>query len=262
MASDGYLENWFGRISNWSPMEVAQERYAWIQFHGVPLHAWTRELFEMLLSSFGRFVTMDDNTFMKNRLDIARILLLMTSPEPVHWVMKVKINGLIYSIRVVEELYGTQPIERSKKNILPMVVSDSESDGGDTFSGDYVSEFSFTLEPNFEIQNPKVGESKINMEQKEETLDLETNDSRNGLVFDHLNCELVKDNNCEQRSETAGNLNIDVDKDDLACEVQRSLEIRLSDLVHQLHNGNHHTDAGLGDYNSHLSCPRGPAMTN
>lgn len=71
----GYLGNWFVCISKWTYMEVAREHHAWIRFCGVSIHAWTQELFEMLLSCFGRFITMDDNIFTKRRLDVTRVLL-------------------------------------------------------------------------------------------------------------------------------------------------------------------------------------------
>lgn len=84
--SGGFLDNWFSRNVKWLPMEVSRERYTWIRCHGIPLHAWTAEVFESIVASLGRFITLDDNTFNMKRFDMPRILILTSSPEAVEKV--------------------------------------------------------------------------------------------------------------------------------------------------------------------------------
>lgn len=149
----GFLENWFSRIVKWIPMEVPCEHYTWIRCQGVPLHAWTAEFFESIVSSLGRFITLGDNTFNMKRFDMARIHILMTSPEAVHKVERVRINGIIYAIRVVEELfpmyYEACPVRRKIVSADSMSTSEVSSD----FSDHIFSDGSFPPEEDF--QNSK-----------------------------------------------------------------------------------------------------------
>lgn len=152
---------------------------------------------------------MDDNTFNKERLDVARVLLLTMSPEPANRVMKVKTNGSLYSIRVVEELFATQPIERGKRNTSSRVVSDSESDDVDSFSSDYVSEFSFTSEPDFEIQKLETVGAQLTGEKKGEAINPMTTQSRtelvsNSILAEHLNSDRINDKVCVLGTENYG----------------------------------------------------------
>lgn len=157
----GFLENWFNRIVKWSPMEVPRERYTWIRCQGIPLHAWTAEFFESIVSSLGRFITLDDNTFTFNmkRFDMARIQILASSPDAVHKVQQARINGLLYSIRIVEELfpvsYEACPAWRKVASADDMSASDATSN----FSGDVFSACSFPSDEEFQIQKFVEGEN-------------------------------------------------------------------------------------------------------
>ena len=49
---------------------------------------------------------LDKNTRTKNGLDVARILLRTTMLEPLNHNVRVKIDGHIFNIRIVEEVFG------------------------------------------------------------------------------------------------------------------------------------------------------------
>lgn len=78
------VETWFYDIKPWSPGQVATERETWIRCQGVLLHAWTWKFFEMIVTSFGRFVSLDSNTMNMKRLDMARVLVRTTSWEAIN----------------------------------------------------------------------------------------------------------------------------------------------------------------------------------
>lgn len=171
--SGGFLDNWFSRIVKWLPMEVPRERYTWIRCHGIPLHAWIAEVFESIVASLGRFITLDDNTFNMKRFDMPKMLILTSSPEAVYKVEKVRINGLQYSIRVVEELFPVvyEGVLASKK-VQPL-ESSSESDASSDFSGHIFLECSFSSEAEFQIQNDMLqgaveGEKNLGVEDIQE----------------------------------------------------------------------------------------------
>lgn len=154
----GFLENWFSRIVKWTPMEVPREHYTWIRCQGIPLHAWTAEFFESIVSSLGRFITLDDNRFNMKRFDMPRIQILTTSPEAVHKVERVRINGIIYVIRVVEELfpvyYEACPVRRKIVSADSMSTSEVSYD----FFDHVFSDGSFPPEEDFQIQKDVEGE--------------------------------------------------------------------------------------------------------
>lgn len=97
------FEEWFSDLSVWSTEQGAKERYAWVRCQGAPFHAWGEDFFRMVATGVGRFVYVDTLTAKKQRCDVARILVQPSSPEVVNQLVKVKINGVIYSIKLVDE---------------------------------------------------------------------------------------------------------------------------------------------------------------
>lgn len=116
-------------LAPWTPGEVAKERYAWVRCLGVPLHAWNGYLFQKLVTCFGRFVTMDSSTMFKKRFDVARVMIQTSSSEVVNRILKVKINGDFYAIRVVEEPFTdaiVSPFSHEDQQKVEENVSDDE----------------------------------------------------------------------------------------------------------------------------------------
>lgn len=67
------------------------------------LHAWTNSFCEMIVSSLGRYDSMDENTLDGKSYDMARILIRTTSWEFINRIVKVKVNGVFYNNRLIEE---------------------------------------------------------------------------------------------------------------------------------------------------------------
>lgn len=125
------VETWFYDIKPWSPGQVATEREAWIRCQGVPLHAWTWQFFEMIVTSFGRLVSLDSHTMNMKRLDVARVLVRTTSWEAINRVTKVSINGNIFSLRLLEEPFHEIVYNHKKTNTEEEELSTSNSNSLD-----------------------------------------------------------------------------------------------------------------------------------
>lgn len=97
------LEVWFHDIRGWSPM-ISTERNVWVKCQGAPLHVWTQQFFEMIVGCLGNFVSLDSN-ILKNSYEAARILIRTSSWEFINRIIKVRINGLFYNIRLLKEVY-------------------------------------------------------------------------------------------------------------------------------------------------------------
>lgn len=101
--SDEVLETWFRDIRQWSQGEVAREREAWIRCQGVPIHGWSIKLFEMLAGSLGKFISVDESTLNNKSFDVGRFLIRTSSWEVVNRLVKIRINGMFFNIRLLEE---------------------------------------------------------------------------------------------------------------------------------------------------------------
>lgn len=66
----------------------------WVRYFGVPVHAWTPELFSSLVKLFGSYMCSDDNTKKKKAMDVARFLVRTDS------FVAVKVLSRLKSIRM------------------------------------------------------------------------------------------------------------------------------------------------------------------
>lgn len=126
------FENWFKDLRPWTPTEVEKEHYAWIRCQGVPLQVWNGEFFEKLVSSLGRYVSMDSTTMSKKRFDVARVMIQTSSLETITRIIKVKINGVFFSIRLVEEPFPDSIVSPCSHEVYHWKAEKDMSDGSET----------------------------------------------------------------------------------------------------------------------------------
>ncbi|GKV05107.1 hypothetical protein SLEP1_g17149 [Rubroshorea leprosula] len=98
-----WLGNWFEEIKPWSQTMVATEKFTWIRCLGLPLHAWKLEYFQSFGNLWGTFISVDDSTSKKIRLDVARFLISTSIMEPISKSLFVKINGVMFRVKFSEE---------------------------------------------------------------------------------------------------------------------------------------------------------------
>lgn len=133
------LENVFSDIKPWEPHLVPRVRTVWLRVTRVPVHAWGEDFFRFISHLVGNFIYLDEDTSSKARLDVGRLLVTVSSLEVINRTVKVKVNDLVSSIRMVEEVFAVHPYNRSKSMELNsesgFTSDDSEFVEG-TFLGD------------------------------------------------------------------------------------------------------------------------------
>ncbi|KAG4909852.1 hypothetical protein JHK87_055968 [Glycine soja] len=83
----------FGVIEKWPLDLYTENRMAWLRCYGVPLHTWNEQCFEQSVGLVGRYIEMDSTTIDINRVEYAKIWVLVLSQNPVIKSTRVKING-------------------------------------------------------------------------------------------------------------------------------------------------------------------------
>lgn len=98
------------------PELVATARSIWLKITGVPAHIWEERFFRLVSQLVGTFISIDDSTRDKVRLDTARALITTSAKEIINTVVEVKVNGTMYNIRMLEESIISAPTQGSDPN--------------------------------------------------------------------------------------------------------------------------------------------------
>ncbi|GKV30582.1 hypothetical protein SLEP1_g39382 [Rubroshorea leprosula] len=122
-----WLAQWFTDIKPWNPELVAAERFTWLRCQGVPLHIWKSSFFEIVANLFGKFISLDNSTIKKSRLDVAKILVMTPSQANIQRVIKVKARESTFHIRISEEL-GIDNLFSLHSNFVLCRNEDSEDE--------------------------------------------------------------------------------------------------------------------------------------
>jgi hypothetical protein len=105
-----WMEQWFKEIRPWKPNDVDLERIIWLRIFGIPVHAWNDGFFSKVAEQWGTFMNTDVVTSKKQSMDVARILIRTSCHNVVDEYLDVKINGELFSLRVLEDSYGPMRI--------------------------------------------------------------------------------------------------------------------------------------------------------
>jgi hypothetical protein len=98
-------------IRAWTPNLVCSRRKLWVRLYGIPLHAWGIKTFKAIASRCGEFITVDAGTMNRNRFDVARVQLDTRLLGYIDFVIKIRIQGALYKVRVVEEGVGPKELD-------------------------------------------------------------------------------------------------------------------------------------------------------
>ncbi|KAK0581163.1 hypothetical protein LWI29_010799 [Acer saccharum] len=102
-----FLRDLFSSMEKWSAVRYFDKRPIWFNFTGVALDFRNEAFLKKLGSMIGVFMLVDEDTLFRKRLDMARILL-MVSPNKVH-PKKIKV---VYSRRNFYVIVETEPSQR------------------------------------------------------------------------------------------------------------------------------------------------------
>ncbi|GKV42979.1 hypothetical protein SLEP1_g50328 [Rubroshorea leprosula] len=130
-----WLGQWFSEVNPWNTSMVSRERFVWLRCQGVPAHAWRPDFFAAIGAVWGKFITLDDSTSLKKRLDIGRLLISTSAMEFISKVMNVKVNGEPFIIKVMEE-EASNGIFSMKSDHLFNLMSESDNDALESWSVD------------------------------------------------------------------------------------------------------------------------------
>lgn len=164
--AEGYFQEWFCRITPWTPEEVARDRRTWVRCQGVPLHVWGDEFFQQLVMTMGSYITVDASTANRHRFDVARVLIRTHSWEAIDRVIHVRVNRLVFAIQLLEEPFVDPLVkvfdsQRSSSKIRQSNESDSESEN----SVQQSEEYSRGAGTEFEFHNDRECDVEVHAEE-------------------------------------------------------------------------------------------------
>lgn len=100
------FEKWFTEIRPWNPGLEAKKRSIWLKFLRVAAHVWSEGFFKRISQPMGTFITIDDSIRDKARLDVGKALIFTSLPDNINRTVVLKVNDVIFAIRVIEEPSG------------------------------------------------------------------------------------------------------------------------------------------------------------
>jgi hypothetical protein len=112
----GWMDQWFKEIRSWCPSDLDAERTIWLRIYGVPSHAWNESFFTQLVKPWGSFINEDEGTLKKSTMDVARLMIRTSCQQIIDEFIDVKVNDVVYHLRVLEDSYGLMRIMIPQKN--------------------------------------------------------------------------------------------------------------------------------------------------
>ncbi|KAK7273871.1 hypothetical protein RIF29_14935 [Crotalaria pallida] len=123
-----WLESWFDYIKPWNEDIVIGQRFTWMRCAGIPLHARNESFFRTIMGCLGTYMDEYENTRNKKRLDVARIRVRTSTLQLVMRTMRIKINGKIFVIRMIKELFVENEHKKFEKEAKGNMVEEKEED--------------------------------------------------------------------------------------------------------------------------------------
>lgn len=121
---DEWISFWFKWTKPWSNLEVNTNRVIWTRWYGVPVHAWLNHFFALACAKLGLFVKMDEFMNHNGSLEAARILISTSCFTDIDRILRIRIDGRVFPIRVVEEVNCSC----QSKTMNPEESEDDDSD--------------------------------------------------------------------------------------------------------------------------------------
>ncbi|GAU16840.1 hypothetical protein TSUD_367870 [Trifolium subterraneum] len=103
-------------IRSWCPSDLDVERTIWLRIYGVPSHAWNESFFTQLVKPWGSFINEDEGTLKKSTMDVTHLMICTSCQQIIDEIVDVKVNDVVYHLRVLEDSYGPMRIVIPQKN--------------------------------------------------------------------------------------------------------------------------------------------------
>lgn len=98
------LQEWFSELLPWKPAVVSRGRTVWLKVTGGPVHVWGEQVFKTIVALVGKFVCLDEATQYKERFDMGRVLVVVSSTMRINRTVNIKVNDLMFPIKMVEDV--------------------------------------------------------------------------------------------------------------------------------------------------------------
>lgn len=69
------MADYFEWVRPWEKRDRDSKTMKWLRIEGVPMHAFNVKFLQLIANLHGTFVEVDDDTFYRRRLDVARVLI-------------------------------------------------------------------------------------------------------------------------------------------------------------------------------------------
>lgn len=112
-------------------MDVNTNRVVWTRWYGLPLHAWSNQFFASACATLGLFIKLEDFKDSFNSLEAAHVLISTTNLSRIERVLKIRVDGKVFSVRVMEEF-------DCSCNIKGTYTTDSDNKSNEVWSEDGV----------------------------------------------------------------------------------------------------------------------------
>lgn len=125
---------WFEDIKPWSPHVVDNERVVSIRIYGALCHAQSPKFFNLLIASIGVYLHSDDDTSIERSFDVARVMIRTKGYYVIEKIFNLKVDGIIHSIKVMEDSYGLlRLIDPNNNNVKDDTSSGLESNEDESY---------------------------------------------------------------------------------------------------------------------------------
>ncbi|XP_058775601.1 uncharacterized protein LOC131649870 [Vicia villosa] len=112
-------KQWFSEIRKWKAEDIDEERVTWLRVFGVPCQAWSFEFFELLANRVGSYICAYEQTLKAINMDVERFMVRTWCSRVLNEVVKVHIDGVLFKIKIVEDLHGPIRINLNSKGSNP-----------------------------------------------------------------------------------------------------------------------------------------------
>ncbi|KAF2323210.1 hypothetical protein GH714_034182 [Hevea brasiliensis] len=127
-----WLNQWLYDIKPWQALYTPSDRLIWLRLQGIPLNSWSSHFFQWVGNLCGTFIAVHGANLPRNKLDAARILLLIDHQGHIDKIIAIDIDNTRDHIKAFEEscseLYKQFPQNRKRES----PSSSCEDDDGES----------------------------------------------------------------------------------------------------------------------------------
>ncbi|KAB2083826.1 hypothetical protein ES319_A05G294400v1 [Gossypium barbadense] len=95
-----YLKDFFIKIEPWSEKLKINERVAWIEVSGVPLHCWKYETFKRVAGLWGKLVSVGENLTKVHNFKKIGLLISITQSNVVDDLVSMTVGDDLFLVRL------------------------------------------------------------------------------------------------------------------------------------------------------------------